>query len=63
MYYISIYIILCSILFIIIFRPNETFNILFEKIENYITDYNDPRFTGGIEYIFNPFRHFEFKQV
>jgi len=36
----------------------ETFNFLFEKIKNNITDYNDPKYTGGIEYIFNPFRHF-----
>jgi len=37
---------------------NETFHFFFEKIYNNIADYNDPNYTGGIEYIFNPFRHF-----
>jgi len=37
---------------------NETFNFFFEKIYNNITDYNDPNYTGGIEYIFNPFKVF-----
>ena len=36
---------------------NETFNLFFEKIYNNITHCYDPNYTGGIEYIFNPFRH------
>ena len=58
--YVSIYIIMCVIIFIITFMPDKIFNFLFEKQFNNITDYNDPNFTGGIEYIFNPSRHFKF---
>ena len=36
---------------------NETFNLLFEKQFDNITNYADPKFTGGIKYIFNPLRH------
>ena len=57
--YISIYIIICVIIFMIIFTRDELFNFLFEKKHNNITNYNDPEFTGGIEYIFNPFRYFQ----
>ena len=39
------------ILFILIF---EAVGFLFERKYNNITDYNDPKYTGGIEYIFNP---------
>ena len=56
--YVSIYFVICIIIFIIIFMSDELFKFLFEKIHNDITDYNDPGFTNGIEYIFNPFRHF-----
>lgn len=54
---VTIYLIICVMLFIIIFMSEETFNFLFEKIHNNITNYNDPNYTGGIEYIFNPLRH------
>ena len=37
--------------------PNELFDFLFEKAFNGITDYNDPKFTGGYYFIFNPLRH------
>lgn len=56
--YASMYIIICVILFIVIFMSNETFNFLFEKKNNNITDYNHPEYTGGMTYEFNPFRYF-----
>lgn len=56
--YKNIYIIICVLIFMIIFMRSETFNLLFEKINNNITDYDNPKYTGGNEYIFNPFRHF-----
>ena len=56
--YVLLYLVICVIIFIVIFMSNETFNFFFEKIYNNITDYNELNFTGGIEYIFNPFRHF-----
>lgn len=61
--YASIYIVICFILFIIIFMSNKTFNFLFEKKYNNITDYNNPEYTGGIIYEFNPYRHFNFQKV
>jgi len=61
--YVSIYLVICIILFIIIFMASETFNFLFEKIHDNITDFNDPNFTGGIKYIFNPFRHLKVSQI
>ena len=54
--YVSIYIIICVVLFIVIFMSNETFNFLFEKKYNNITDYNNPEFTGGVSYEFNPYQ-------
>lgn len=36
----------------------EIFDCLFEKTYNNITDYNDPKYTGRIEYVFNVFRYF-----
>jgi hypothetical protein len=56
--YASIYVVICVILFIVIFMSNETFNFLFEKKYNNITDYNHPEYTGGMTYEFNPYRHF-----
>ncbi len=56
--YVSIYIIICIIVFMLIFMGNEIFYALFEKKYNNITDYNEPNYTGGIEYVFNMFRHF-----
>ena len=56
--FVSIYVIICVIIFMIIFMSTETFNLLFEKKYNNQTDYNDPNYTGGIEYIFNPFNAF-----
>jgi hypothetical protein len=47
----------------IIFMPSEIYTILFEKQFNNVNDYNDPKFTGGIEYVFNPFRHFKCRKV
>ncbi len=35
----------------------------YEQKYNNITDYNDLKFTGGIEYIFNPFQHFKCQNV
>ena len=68
--YASIYVVICVILFIFIFMSNETFNFfnetfnfLFEKKYNNITDYNDPEYTGGMTYEFNPYRHFKCQQV
>lgn len=57
-FYISCYVLLCIILFLLIFMYEESFYFLFEKTWNNITDYNDPNYTGGVSYIFNPFRHF-----
>lgn len=57
--YASIYVIICIILFFVIFMSNETFNFLFEKKYNNITDYNHPEYTGGITYEFNPYRNFK----
>jgi hypothetical protein len=34
-----------------------------EKKINNITDYNDPEFTGGMSYEFNPYRHFKCQKV
>lgn len=62
-FYVSLYAIICVIIFIIIFMKDESFNFFFEKIHNNITDYNDPNYTGGIEYIFNPFRHLKCLKV
>lgn len=56
--YVLLYVIICVILFFIIFMKYETFNFLFEKKYNNITDYNDINYTGGITFEFNPFRHF-----
>ena len=55
-FYVSLYAVICVINFIIIFMTNESFNFFFEKKYNNITDYNDANYTGGIDYIFNPFR-------
>ena len=52
-----IYVIICVLLFLILFKREDLFHVLFETIYNNITDYNDPNFTGGIEYVFHPFRH------
>jgi len=52
--YASIYVVICVILFIIIFMRDETFNFLFEKKYNNITDYTHPEYTGGITYECNP---------
>ena len=56
--YILLYVIICIIIFFLIFMRKETFDFFFEKKFNNITDYNDPNYTGGIEYKFNPFRLF-----
>lgn len=61
--YASIYVVICVILFFVIFISNETFNFLFEKKINNITDYNHPEFTGGMTYEFNPYQHFKCQKV
>ncbi len=61
--YAVLYVVICVILFFVIFMRNETFNFLFEKKINNITDYNDPEFTGGMSYEFNPYRHFKCQKV
>lgn len=38
---------------------DKIFNFFFEMKYNNIRDYNDPKFTGGIKFIFNPLRHFK----
>ncbi len=55
--YMSIYIVVSVLIFMLLFMCDKIFNFLFEKVFNNITDYNDPNYTGGIEYIFNPYRH------
>jgi hypothetical protein len=62
-FYVSLYVVICVIIFIILFISNETFNFFFEKIYNNIRDYNHEHYTGGIEYIFNPFRHVKCQKV
>ena len=52
--YASIYLVICVILFFVIFMSNETFHFLFEKKYNNITDSNHPEYTGGFTYEFNP---------
>lgn len=52
--HVSIYAVLCIVLFIITFMGNEIFYFLFEKKMNNITDYNHSEFTGGMTYEFNP---------
>ena len=54
--YVSIYLVMCSIIFVSIFMPQEAFNVLFEKKINDIIDYNHPDYTGGFTYEFNPFK-------
>lgn len=58
-----LYVVICVILFFVIFMSNETFIFLFEKKINNITDYNDPEFTNGMSYEFNPYRHFKCQNV
>jgi len=57
-YYILLYILICIIIFFVLFMPHELFWFLFEVVYNNITDINDPNFTGGVSYHFNPLRHF-----
>lgn len=45
-----LYIIICVILFFIIFMRNEMFSFFFTPKFNNITDYNHPEFTGGVTY-------------
>ena len=61
--YASMYVVICVILFCAIFISNETFNFLFETKINNIIDYNHPEFTGGMTYVFNPYRHFKYPKV
>ena len=56
--YVLIYVVICVIIFMFMFMRNEIFAFLFETTYNNIIDFNDPNYTGGIAYIFNPFRHF-----
>ena len=57
-----VYWIFCFINFMIIFRKNRLIYILdttfFTAVPNDITDINDPNYTGGINYIFTPFKLF-----
>lgn len=48
---------------VLILKKKNIYDLFFEKTYNNITDYNHPEFTGGIEYIFNPFRHFRFTSL
>ena len=56
--YVLMYIIICIILFFVIFMNHELFIILFKKKYNNIIDYNDKNYTGGFTYNFNPFGYF-----
>ena len=56
--YASAYVVICVVFFFIIFLLDETLGFLFKMKFNNITDYNDPDFTGGVTYEFNPWRHF-----
>ena len=57
--YVTIYLVVCIVLFIFFFMFREAFDFLFEMVPHNVTDYNDPNYKGGIEYIFNPLRHFK----
>ena len=61
--YASVYVVICVILFFVIFMSEETFIFLFEKKFNNITDCNHPEFAGGMTYEFNPYRHFKYPKV
>ncbi len=56
--YVCIYLVICVMLFLIIFMEDKTFEFFVEKQTNGITDYNDPKYTGGFHYVFNPLRNF-----
>lgn len=57
-FYGSVYVLICATIFILMFMRNEMFNFFFKKIYNKITDYNDPNYTGGLTFDFNPI-HFD----
>jgi hypothetical protein len=59
--YVFMYVIMCANGFVLFFMKDETFYFFFQKKFNGITDYNNPNYTGGIEYIFNPFHLFQTK--
>ena len=62
--YALLYVVMCVIMFVVIFFSNEAFEFLFEKTINdiTITDYNDPEYTGGVTYNFNPGHQFNSKE-
>ena len=37
--------------------------MLFTKVPNKIVDINDPKFTGGVEYVFTPLKLFDTESV
>lgn len=56
-----LYVTLCVFGFLFFFLRDDTFAFLFEKKYDGITDYNDPEFTGGVHYEFNPFHSLRVK--
>ena len=60
-----VYWIVSFIIFLMIFRKEQLSTImytiffaLFTAVPNNITDINDPNYTGGVNYIFTPFKLF-----
>ena len=57
-----VYWISCFIFFLMIFRKEQLvdimYTIFFTAVPNDITDINDPNYTGGVNYIFTPFKLF-----
>jgi len=60
-----VYWIVSLIIFLMIFRKEQLSTImytiffaLFTVVPNDITDINDPNYTGGVNYIFTPFKLF-----
>ena len=60
-----VYWIVSLIIFLMIFRKEQLStimytiaNTLFTVVPNDITDINDPNYTGGVNYIFTPFKLF-----
>ena len=57
-----VYWIVSFIFFLMIFRKeqflNAMYTIFFTAVPNDITDINDPNYTGGVNYIFTPFKLF-----
>lgn len=57
--YSYIYVVICVILYIVLFFSDKIFYLLFETKYNNIVDHTNPEYTGGVTYEFNPFWTFQ----